>query len=348
MLLSLLAARSTRGMDLPTLSGTSACTPMPTNEFEIYRSGESTHPTMSLVDLYPTDQYRVVVAGFYYADREESVRLSESLQAVVQELNEALGEHTVAGVALNNMLPMECARRLDDEEQCTEEELSEDSWQGKIENVAPEIPVVQDTKSLDAWNYIFGAGRNDLLVYVDGFVYKYLPAEENAKQLNLFGGDYLDTNLLSDEGYSNFMDLILNLLQSENETSRASVLTSKCVMKNGYPENNDEMRESRSKTEGHVVKSVAQDPLISTVVGFLTASTIVCIAGVAWYFMRRVVIPEDENKMSRGGGFKSISQSDSDGDYSLHEDIELSKRDSERDLNSLVNKEGKKIKITYI
>jgi len=68
MLLSLLAARSTHGMGLPTRVGTSQCTPMPTNEFEVYRSGENMHPAMRFDELFPKNQYRVVVVGFYYAD----------------------------------------------------------------------------------------------------------------------------------------------------------------------------------------------------------------------------------------------------------------------------------------
>ena len=258
----------------------------------------------------------------------------------MQELNEALGESTVGGVAFNNKLPMKCAMRPEGPEQCSEKELSEDKWQGKIESAAPHIPVVQDTKSMDAWNSIFGAGHDDLLVYVDGFVYKYLPAKKNAKGLDLLDDNYLETNLKSDEGYSNFKNLILNLFQPKNGTIEASSFSSQCMIMNGRPESIDEIIESRSKSEGRGGERVSRDPIVSSLVGFLTAAIIACVTGIAWFLIRRVVFPNHESQMSKDGGFKSISQVDSDSGSESehsHEEIELSARDIEEELNSSRN-----------
>lgn len=62
-------------MSRPTLVGTSECTPIPQTKFPIYSGNpqisnvaESNGGMMSVEEVYPPGEFKVVIFGFYYAD----------------------------------------------------------------------------------------------------------------------------------------------------------------------------------------------------------------------------------------------------------------------------------------
>ena len=79
----------------------------------------------------------------------------------------------VMGVALNNMLPMDCSMSTVCEE--GDSKLTYKNWQKPLVDSAPSLHVLQDLDRVNMWDEV-GCGHDDLVIYdAKGRVYQYLP-----------------------------------------------------------------------------------------------------------------------------------------------------------------------------
>ena len=143
-----------------------------------------------------TNPARVVVVAFVYADLHKCSELLKDISELIDEANaehlaesildstaqqgnansQTKGGDSIRAVAINNMWPLQCDE-LD--EKCNglkSGALEESEWQRKVIQAAPKIPLLQDTAKERAWDSQFGAYYTDVIIYLDGKVYKYLPS----------------------------------------------------------------------------------------------------------------------------------------------------------------------------
>ena len=212
------------------------------------------------------------------------------MQELVQDLNEELdGNMLVGGLAFNAKLPMTCAMRPEGPNQCSESELAESNWQAKLLQLSPNIPLLQDTKQLDAWNSEFGAGHDDLMLYLDGMLYRYLPNKNNAVNLGIYDvSGYMDAKLTNPNEFNNVLDLILNAYEKYSEpNSYREFCTNESSAGNIRSQN-------LTSKEASVQKSPSKNShgaLYHVLFGFaFCASIVICIV-LAYTLIKKHILP---------------------------------------------------------
>lgn len=345
----------------PTLVGTSSCQKLTDTKFQIYSAPDGKFSkydgkSMSLSKLYPAkDKYRALIVGMYHADCQGCVRLAGKLQSLVEELNENLesssSEMLVGGVVLNADLPLSCAMKPAGPNQCTVFELSREEWQDNLLRDVPDLPIAQDTKELNAWNETFGAANDDLIVYLDGYVYKYVPNPEHAKSMNLKEGEYIEANINSNGGYMNVKQLVLDAYQQYDKVdsykrhcedfSIDQHKENEGLSKNKDKKATNKSEETKSDLEFEsdtLSQSAPKEKIVHHVLsGFFVAAVFAAIMAVIYWMVKRIVFPHLQKRLhsrattDKAGRFYAIDQIDNSFD---EDDYKSSKKQLEMGYRS--------------
>mmetsp|Transcript_23621 Transcript_23621/g.36441 ORF Transcript_23621/g.36441 Transcript_23621/m.36441 type:complete len:300 (-) Transcript_23621:411-1310(-) len=214
---------------------------------------------------------------------------------------------------------MSCAMRREGADHCSEVELKEENWQGKIENHANKLPIFQDTMSLNAWDNEFGAGHDDLMVYFDGKVYKYLPASMNKVE----GLVFADANLNQPGGYEFVKSLVLGAFQEYGSNSSkqwcggAAEVDSSSVRVGG--KNTEKKKTSISSKAKKAPRSEPRrghSALYYTLEGFLFGATGIVFFIAMYHLFKKYALPHLKKKFNGGSNHRPSSK-DGGGQFGL-------------------------------
>lgn len=256
--------------------------------------------------------------------------------------------------------------RKEGPDQCSESELKEESWQGEIENHAKNLPIFQDTKSLNAWDTEFGAGHDDLMVYFDGKVYKYLPAAMN----RVNGLEFADANLNRSDGYAFVKSLVLGAFEkyggsdSTEQWCGGADVGSVSAKVGGTREKKKNESSSKARKPPRSEPRRGHSALYYTLEGFLFGATGIGFIIAIYHLFKKHALPRLKKKFNGGsnhrpsgkdggGKFGLVSSQDDDsGDYdeelspSTMDGIELpshrmKEKDEGPDLRAIAKRKSK-------
>uniref|UniRef100_A0A7S2LFI4 Uncharacterized protein n=1 Tax=Leptocylindrus danicus TaxID=163516 RepID=A0A7S2LFI4_9STRA len=213
---------------------------------------------------------------------------------------------------------MNCAMRKEGPDQCSETELKEENWQGKIENHANKLTIFQDTMSLNAWDNEFGAGHDDLMVYFDGKVYKYLPASMNKVEGEVFA----DANLNQPDGYAFVKSLVLRAFQEYGSDSSKQWCGVAAEVESSSVRVGDTNTEKKKSISSKAKKAPRSEPrrghsaLYYTLEGFLFGATGIVFFIAMYHLFKKYALPHLKKKFN-GGSNRKPSGKDGGGQFGL-------------------------------
>ena len=206
----------------------------------------------------------------------------------MKNLNESFhGDTLVGGVAFNAKLPMTCSMRPVGPDQCSPRELDEKNWQLKLVDASPYIPVLQDSEELNAWNEGFGVGHDDLMVYLDGLVYRYLPDEKNTINLDLLDDRYISAKLTNATDFDRVRNLIIDAYDLYPTSNSYKDYCNPSAVQTVAKSHASKV----SSSDQNYASKDSKSPLYHVLLGFSFSVFILCCIVLTYNCVRKFIFP---------------------------------------------------------